>query len=304
MLTLASDFGSPYPAAMRGVLCSELAPDPPRLVDVAHDLPRGDVRAAAFWLRFVLPEFPPAVHLAVVDPGVGTDRDALLVRAGEHVLVGPDNGSLLPPARALARTGRGGGADDAGDDGPTTDAADQPVEAYRLAYDAPASATFHGRDVFAPAAAAAHRAVAADGWTPTAVASLDGVAPTDPVDLRLPDPDVDRAAGRATGEVLVVDDFGNVVTNLPGAVLDGVPAVTVLGGDAVEDGAAGDVGDAAAADPVPVVDTFAEVPRGARLVTVGSHGNVELDVNDGRGDEAFGLAPRDRVVLTFDGTDG
>ena len=99
MLTLASDFGSPYPAAMKGVLRSRGVAD---LVDVAHDLPQGDPRAAAFWLRFVLPEFPPGVHLVVVDPGVGTDRAAVCVRAGEHALVGPDNGCLLPPARALA----------------------------------------------------------------------------------------------------------------------------------------------------------------------------------------------------------
>jgi len=72
MITLASDFGSPYPAAMRGVL---LGRDPDAvLVDVSHELPRQDVRAAAFWLREVLPYFPPAVHLAVVDPGVGGRR--------------------------------------------------------------------------------------------------------------------------------------------------------------------------------------------------------------------------------------
>ncbi|MDL0137082.1 SAM-dependent chlorinase/fluorinase, partial [Halobacterium salinarum] len=71
MITLSSDFGSPYPAAMKGVV---LQTTDARLVDIAHDLPRQDVRAAAFWLREVVPYFPPAVHLAVVDPGVGTDR--------------------------------------------------------------------------------------------------------------------------------------------------------------------------------------------------------------------------------------
>jgi len=99
MITLSSDFGSPYPAAMKGVILSQSAA---RLVDVAHDFPRQDVRAAAFWLREVLPHFPPAVHLVVVDPGVGTDRAAIVVRAGDHALVGPDNGVLLPVARALA----------------------------------------------------------------------------------------------------------------------------------------------------------------------------------------------------------
>ena len=263
MLTLASDFGSPYPAAMHGVVCREADTDP-RLVDVTHDLPRQDVRAAAFWLRFVLPEFPPAVHLAAVDPGVGTDRDALVVRAGDHVLVGPDNGSLLPPARALAAASGSG-------------AADRSVLA--VAVDDPESATFHGRDVFAPTAAAAHDAVAADGWTATDErlrAALD-CAPTDPVELTLPEPTVEGDVAR--GEVLVVDDFGNAVTNLPGSVLDGVDRVAVDGTEA------------------PVVDTFAAVAPGERLVTVGSHGTVECDVNRGRGAAAFDLAVGDEVVL-------
>jgi S-adenosylmethionine hydrolase len=135
MITLASDFGSPYPAAMKAVI---LQASDARLVDVAHDLPRQDVRAAAFWLREVLPWFPPAVHLVVVDPGVGTDRAALVVRAGEHALVGPDNGVLLPTAREIAPDGA--------------------VEVFEIAVAEPASHTFHGRDVFAPAAAAVHEA--------------------------------------------------------------------------------------------------------------------------------------------------
>ncbi|MFB6303403.1 MAG: S-adenosyl-l-methionine hydroxide adenosyltransferase family protein [Haloferacaceae archaeon] len=256
MLTFASDFGSPYPAAVRGVLARQ---SDARLVDVAHDLPRQDVRAAAFWLRFVLPEFPPAVHLAVVDPGVGTDRDALVVRAGDHALVGPDNGLLFPAARRLAADAGGS------------------VDAYVADPGDPASATFHGRDVFAPLAAAVHRsgAAPADG-----IAGLDRLSPADdPVDLRLPDPSV--ADDVARGEVLAVDGFGNAITNLPGEVLDGRDRVRVNG------------------TPAPVVRTFADVDPGERLVTVGSHGNVECDVNRGRGDEAFDLAAGERVVLRF-----
>src|SRR6056297_3613778 len=123
MITLASDFGTPYPAAMKGVM---LQRTDARLVDVAHDFPRQDVRTAAFWLREVLPTFPPAVHLVVVDPGVGTDRAALAIRAGDHAFVGPDNGVLLPAARALA------------------DGAD--LDVFEVAHGDPASTTFHGRD--------------------------------------------------------------------------------------------------------------------------------------------------------------
>jgi hypothetical protein len=247
MITLASDFGSPYPAAMKGVV---LQRTDARLVDVAHDFPRQDVRAAAFWLRETLPFFPPAVHLAVVDPGVGTDRAVLVVRAGEHALVGPDNGLLLPPARRLA-------AD------PDVFVADPGT---------PASSTFHGRDVFAPLAADVHEAGVAS------LDAMDRLAPTDDfVDLELPAASV--SPSRAEGEVLVVDDFGNVITNVPGDVLDGREAVRVND------------------ERVPVGETFAAVDPGDPVVTVGSHGYVECDVNRGRGDDYFGLGVGDEVLL-------
>ena len=249
MITLSSDFGSPYPAAMKGVV---LQRTDARLVDVTHDFPRQDVRTAAFWLREVLPYFPPAVHLVVVDPGVGTDRAALAVRAGDNALVGPDNGVLLPVARELT--------------------ADPAV--YEVDYDDPDSVTFHGRDVFAPAAAEVHEA---------GVDGIDGLyrRTRDYVDLAFPDPEV-RADG-ATGEVLVVDGFGNAITNVPGDVLDGRYGTTV----------------AVNGDPAPVERTYAAVDPSDRLVTVGSHGNVELAVNRGRGDAAFGVDSRTAVDLSF-----
>ena len=251
MITLASDFGTPYPAAMKGVILERCDA---RLVDVGHDFPRQDVRAAAFWLRETLPEFPPAVHLVVVDPGVGTDRAALIVRAGDHALVGPDNGVLLPAARELA-----------GDDG---------VETYELEIENPRSSTFHGRDVFAPGAAAVHD-IGVDR-----LPAVDGISPTgDVVDLALPDSDV-REDG-TTGEVLVVDGFGNVVTNVPGTVLEDDETVRVNG------------------ESTPVVRSYAHADTGARVVTVGSHGNVEFAVNRGRGDEAFGLRVGDGIELEW-----
>jgi hypothetical protein len=297
MLTLASDFGSPYPAAMKGVVLRRCDAD---LVDVAHDLPRGDVRGSAFWLRFVLPEFPPAVHLAVVDPGVGTGRDALVVRAGEHVLVGPDNGLVVPAARALANTDAADGDDRSLPRG---------VDAFVVDHDDPASATFHGRDVFAPAAADAHAAVAGggdeDAWDPSGLDSLAWLTPTDsPVDLRFPVPE--ETADGLVGEVLAVDGFGNVVTNVHGDVLEGHGSVTV-DGDRVPVSAVTVDGDRVPVsavtvdgDRVPVAETFADVDAGDRLVTVGSHGYLECDVNDGRGDEAFGLSVGDEVRFGFD----
>ncbi|TQQ82835.1 S-adenosyl-l-methionine hydroxide adenosyltransferase [Halonotius terrestris] len=256
MLTLTSDFGTPYPAAMKGVILSRTDA---QLVDIAHDLPRQDPRAAAFWLRETVPYFPPAVHLAVVDPGVGTDRAALAIRVGDHALVGPDNGLLRPVVRRLRESLP----------------ADEPmVSAYEIVVDDPASTTFHGRDVFAPAAAEIHDAGVDRIEAVEMLASLDL---SDCVDLEFPTPT--RDDGAIHGEVLVVDDFGNAITNVPGEWLADSERVAV-----------NDV-------PAPVVETFAAVEPGERLLTVGSHGYVECDVNQGRGDDAFGLVAGDTVTV-------
>lgn len=269
MITLASDFGAPYPAAMRGVILDACDA---RIVDITHDFPRQDVRTAAFWLREVLPYYPPAVHCAVVDPGVGTDRAALVVRAGEHVLVGPDNGLLLPAARSLADR----------------------IEVFEWEYETPDSATFHGRDVFAPAAATVHE-------TET-VASLDRAIPTGAyVDLEFPEPEQREPERReperrepegregdgyetaVIGEVLVVDGFGNAITNIPGTVIDGR-----FGGFVEVNG-----------ERVPAERSYAALDPNNRLVTVGSHGNVELAVNQGRGDDAFSVDTGTAVRLEW-----
>jgi len=258
MITLASDFPSPYPAAMRGVICSR---SDARIEDIAHDFPRQDVRAAAFWLREVLPYFPPATHCVVVDPGVGTDRSALVVEAGDHAIVAPDNGVAIPVARELA----GGDSN--------SESADD-FDVWEIDYDdsETASNTFHGRDVFAPTAADVH-----DEGGP---AALDRCRRTDEwVDLTFPEPDV--VARGARGEVLVVDGFGNVITNIPGGPVAGSEGVRV------DD------------ELIPFRDAYAARDAGDRLVTVGSHGNVELAVNQGRGDEAFGLSAGDSVLLEW-----
>jgi len=253
MLTLSSDFGSPYPAAMKGVI---LQRTDARLVDVSHDLPRQDVRSAAFWLREVLPYFPPAVHLVVVDPTVGTERRAIAARVGEHALVGPDNGVLRPVARRLAER---------------TDAT---IETFAIEGEEPASSTFHGRDVFAPAAADVHQ---------LGVDQFDGDERFRPIDdpVEFSFPEAELREDGADGEVLAIDDFGNVITNIPGDVLDRSSADAI----AINDRAIG------------VADTYAELGVGDPLVTVGSHGNVELAVREGRGDVAFDLEIGDDVEL-------
>jgi len=267
MITLSSDFGTPYPAAMKGVL---LRHSDARLVDVSHDFPRQDVRATAFWLREVLPHFPPAVHLVVVDPGVGTDRRALAVRAGEHVFVAPDNGVVLPAARRL-----GDGVEtftvtfEQGDPtDPTPDADDWPPE--------PDSRTFHGRDLFAPIAAHVHDAGRDSFETDDAFERTD-----EHEAVTFPDPTIDEDG--AVGEALTIDGFGNVITNIPGTVLVG------RYGEYVQ----------ANGISASVRRSYAEVDESHRVVTVGSHGNVELAVNRGRGEDTFGVDVGGRVRLAW-----
>jgi S-adenosylmethionine hydrolase len=266
MITLSSDFGSPYPGAMKGVISQWTDT---RLIDVSHDLPRQDLRQSAFWLRETLPYFPPAVHLAVIDPGVGTDRDAVVIRAGEHALVGPDNGVLLPVARALGGEHVEIFRVETRDE--SVEGTDRTAWPPRLA-----SSTFHGRDVFAPAAARVHE---------IGIDSLDedeGLSRLDEYEsIRFPEPVVSETA--ATGTVLAVDDFGNAITNIPGSFVEGAFGGEIRTNDTT----------------VALRRSYARVDHGDPLVTVGSHGNVELAVNRGRGDEAFGVAAGEDVHLSL-----
>ncbi|PSQ39329.1 hypothetical protein BRD10_03330, partial [Halobacteriales archaeon SW_12_71_31] len=214
-------------------------------------------------------------------------------------LVGPDNGSLLPPARRLAAAGppdpvpyrrferapgeSGGDGDDTGDGDHGAE-----IAVYRVDDTGARSSTFHGRDVFAPVAALVHDHPLAELRDRGLLTPL-----ADPVSLSFPEPTV--ADDRATGEVLVVDDFGNLITNVPGHALRGVERVGVRPAGAATGRDAPDT-----ERVVPAVETFEAVEPGEALATVGSHGNVELDVNRGRGDERFGLTAGDGVTLVVD----
>jgi hypothetical protein len=185
LVTLTTDIGWAYAAQMKAVLARR-APRA-RVVDIAHDLPPQSVREAAFLLGHIAPQFPPGtIHVAVVDPGVGGDRAPVAIRTSDgSFLVGPDNGIL-----ALARRSLGGGSA-------------VRLLASRLAPGGRSSATFEGRDVFAPAAAAL-----AVGRPLQRIGT--------PHELReLPLPVFRRGVRRLTGEVLHVDVFGNAITNFP-----------------------------------------------------------------------------------------
>lgn len=263
IITFLSDFGphSPYPASMKGAAAAALAGAAAVLIDISHDVPARDVRCGAYLLWSAAPAFPAGtVHCAVVDPGVGTSRAALAVFAGGQWFVGPDNGLLMPAVRRLG------------------------VPAVvRLAVPRAASATFHGRDVFAPAAGAL-----ASGVPPGALGRPTAAA----VDLVFPVGR--RIAGGLEGEILWVDRFGNVITTIPGALLASLPA-----GATVRVDAGGTV------LPAAVARTFGDVPSGRGLVFVGSDGAVEVAINGGNAGVALGAVPGAAVWLrsrTRDGT--
>jgi S-adenosylmethionine hydrolase len=183
LITLTTDFGhdDPFAGIMKGVILG-LAPDA-QIVDITHAIGPQNIRQAAWTLEAAAPCFPAGtVHVAVVDPGVGSERRPLAVQAGEHTFIAPDNGLLTP---FLA-------------------SADDIFELTRSRYfRKPLSATFHGRDVFAPAAA-----WVAQG-TPL---SQMGDPVENPVLLDIPQPVFMN--GILTGEVIHIDRFGNIATNI------------------------------------------------------------------------------------------
>lgn len=246
IVTLLTDYGT-ADAYVAEVKAAVLARAPQvTLVDVTHEVPPGDVAAAAWLLARAAERFPPGtVHLAVVDPGVGTARRALAAEAGVQRFVAPDNGVLTwvldtPPRRVVS-----------------------------LPVPAAASPTFHGRDVFAPAAA--RLALGHD------LSELGAEIP-DPV--MLPRPSVGRSGGRLVGQVVHVDRFGTLVTNLPGARVAAGAAVRVGVYDLV------------------LRSTFADVPSGDPVAFVGSGGTIEIAVRDGRADTVLGVTRGAEVRAT------
>ncbi len=236
IITLLTDFGTAdgYVAEVKGVLLS--AAPRATLVDVTHQVPPGDIRAGQFILGRVWHRFPPGtVHLVVVDPGVGTARRALAAQAAGHCFAAPDNGLLspLPPdARFVVL--------------PVPDAA---------------APTFHGRDVFAPAAARLATGVPLDQL---------GRPITDPYRSLLPAPRFDGIGW--TGEVLYIDRFGTLITNLAVEQVERGVRIRVAGTD---------VG--------PLRRTFGDVERGALLAFPGSGGTVEVAVRDGSAARLLGV---------------
>lgn len=252
LITLTTDFGTrdSYTAQVKGVLLRRGPPDL-RILDLGHEIGAQNVREGAFFLRSVVPAFPAGtIHLAVVDPGVGSARRAIAAQASGQLLVGPDNGLfgfVLGPAARV----------------------------HQIALDARAApaSTFHARDVFAPAAA---RLACGE-----ALAAL-GPQILDPVLLAWPAPHLRAAA--VHGEIVHVDRFGNLISNIERAHLPSAAHARVaLSGRALGE----------------IRDHYAEAAAGGLLALFGSDGLLEIAVRDGSAAAVTGASLGSEVVVAL-----
>jgi S-adenosylmethionine hydrolase len=256
VITLTTDFGlrDPYVAEMKAVI---LGLNPAvLLIDVTHDVAAHDVSEGGLALETMATVCPAGtVHVAVVDPGVGTSRRGLIVAVGGQFFVGPDNGIFTP---LLAR------------------AEWQAFELRAPEYRRPAvSATFHGRDVFAPAAA--HLTL---GVSPMRF----GPAVTDPVRVPWAAP---RESGRGVeGHVIHVDRFGNLLTSIDSEAVERL----VHGGGVVT----ASIG----AHRIPLVRTYGDLAGGSAGALVGSRGRLEVAVRQGSAARSLGARRGEKVRLS------
>lgn len=246
LLTLLTDFGwrDVYVGAMKGAIA--LTNPQLTVIDLTHDIPPQDIGAARFCLMDACPYFPEGtVHVAVVDPGVGSQRRAVALELEKGFLVGPDNGlfsgvldrsfvraavELTNPEYWLSPSGRG--------------------------RDWKPAPTFHGRDIFAPAGAHLASGVALEKLG----------APLDPATLvQFPIEQSIQTSKGFAGCIQYIDRFGNSVTNIPGSSVEGKTCFVAV----------------VASSSVAAGQTYSDVPEGSPLVLVGSHGWVEIAVNGG-----------------------
>ncbi len=232
-----------------------------RVIDVTHDVPPQDVRNGAVVLAQTVPYLPPSVVVAVVDPGVGTSRRGVALAAGDHMLIGPDNGLLAWAADAC---------------GGITAAVELTSSWFRLDTGA---TTFDGRDVFTPAAA--HLAAG------VALGELGSEVAAESI-VRLPDPWVRTSPGLLEAEVHAVDHYGNVALaaraddlDTAGMARSGALRLTV--GERTHE--------------VPVGRAFGDVALGELIVLIDSSGQVSVAANQRDAAALLGVVPGDRIVI-------
>lgn len=272
VITLTTDFGSLYPASLKAAILQ--VNENANIIDITHSIPHADIRAGAFALYSVVDHFPVGtVHVAVVDPGVGTDRRAIAIRAGGQYFVGPDNGLLIPAARKAGE-----------------------LKVYeitntKLFHDV--SSTFHGRDIFAPVGAhllgANHTGSniisrlldILSGARPNEVVRIEDVGKRIDDFVELDIEKIEVSEGAISGEVIFIDDFGNIITNIPQNVIldktDFGSELSIFGSE------------------IPLLQTYGLVGEGDALALIGSHGFFEISINCGNAAKVFRIKNGDRV---------
>ena len=262
IITLLTDYGpgSEHVGALHAVLAAG-CPGADR-IDLAHDIPPGDVRLGALVLARLVPLTPPGVHLAVVDPGVGTARRAIAVATPDgRRFVGPDNGLLEMTCRELG----------------ATEAVELTAPHHRRE---PVAPTFHGRDVFAPAAA--HLAAGGSLGDLGAAVPVSGVVAADQAT-----PGV--APGRIETVVVGIDRFGNLQTAAVGSDLT---TAGLVHGDALT------VTTGEVTMRAPLARVFADVAYGEVLVHVDGHGHVAVAVNGASASRLLGVTSGSWIAVT------
>lgn len=255
-ITVLTDFGASdgYVAAMKGVILS-LAPEA-TVVDACHQIGPGDVRAGAWVLNQYWMFYPVGtIHIAVVDPGVGMERRILLLEADRHIFIAPDNGLL---SAVMSRAKR--------------------VKLHVLKPDihrpGPVAATFHGRDVFAWAAGQL-----ASGTASVGDLSQPGSDPHPPLWGV-----AEHSADALSGEIVHVDHFGNLITNITPYDMARVGWTSC----AIK---------AATFEDIPILKTYAEAKPGTLMALYGSSATLEIAVSGGSAAKRTGLRPGDPVAI-------
>ncbi len=257
IITLTTDFGwGEYVAAMKGVIIS-INPKA-NIIDIDHGVAPHDIREGAYVLYSTVPYFHGGIHVAVVDPGVGTERKGLIIICKSGILVGPDNGLLIPCGKKLGF--------------------DKIFSITNLDYCLETvSNTFHGRDIFAPVAAHLSRGVSAEEI---------GEPIEKYVDLNLEDFKID--IDKISSKVIAIDHFGNIITGVPKAVVEkyfklGIHLELQIDNDLYS---------------LPYVATYGSVEIGALMATISSSSFFEISCNQGSAEALLGVERGSHLTIT------
>lgn len=259
ILTYLSDFGTKnnYVAQMKAVA---LSMTDTKIVDITHEITPQNIREGAFVLQTAAPFFPiGTVHIAVVDPGVGTTRKGLVITTTSQILIGPDNGLLIPTARLLGNY--------------TVYEIQNPrLMNYNI------SNTFHGRDIFTPIAAHILNGILFEEIGPVI---------TDYVNLDFGTPEITNKT--ATGKIIYIDSFGNIITNIDGSklrkILDFDKKIMLFIGDKRKE--------------IKFVKSYGFVKKGEILATIGSSNRLEISMNQENASSKLGVKPDDEIKILF-----